>query len=246
LREQLDPEKSVRDNLGADRDTITIGERSRHVMSYLQDFLFTPERAMTPVKSLSGGERNRLLLARLFTREANLLVLDEPTNDLDLETLDLLEELLSEFPGTLVVVSHDRALLDRVVTTTLAVNGDGSVTASVGGYTDWLNQRPPPPPPPAPVKKPSPVRPARPAAERPRKLTFKERHELGELPAAIERLEAEQAEIHRRLSDPEFYRSAGGTVTALKDRLAALHTELAASYARWEELEALAARDREA
>ncbi|MHB8078622.1 MAG: ATP-binding cassette domain-containing protein [Candidatus Krumholzibacteriia bacterium] len=236
LREQLDPARSVRDNLGLDSDTITVGGRSRHVMSYLQDFLFSPERARTPVAALSGGERNRLLLARLFTREANLLVLDEPTNDLDLETLDLLEELLADFAGTLLIVSHDRTLLDRVVTGTLALTGDGSVEETVGGYSDWLERRPSSAIP-APVRRPTP---ARPAADRPRRLTFRERRELAELPAAIERLEAEQTAVHARLADPELYRSAAGEVPRLRARLAAAEAALAAAYARWEELEALA------
>ncbi len=235
LREQLDPAKSVRDNLGLDSDTITIGGRSRHVMSYLQDFLFSPERARTPVGALSGGERNRLLLARLFTREANLLILDEPTNDLDLETLDLLEELLADFSGTLLLVSHDRTLLDRVVTSTLAVGGDGTVLETVGGYADWLRQRPPVTLT-APVKKPTPERPV---SDRPRRLTFKERRELDELPAAIACLEAEQAAVHERLADPELYRSAAGLVAELRERLAAVEAGLVVAYARWEELEAL-------
>jgi len=235
LREQLDPARSVRDNLGLDGDTLTVGGRERHVMSYLQDFLFSPERARTPVGALSGGERNRLLLARLFTREANLLVLDEPTNDLDLETLDLLEELLADYAGTLLLVSHDRTLLDRVVTGTLAVTGNGTVQETVGGYADWLRQRPAVAPP-APARKPAPERPA---AERPRRLNIRERRELAELPAAIERLEAEQAAVHARLADPELYRSAAGEVPRLRERLAAAEAALGAAYARWEELEAL-------
>jgi ATP-binding cassette subfamily F protein uup len=236
LREQLDPAKSVRDNLGLDSDTITVGGRSRHVMSYLQDFLFSPERARTPVGALSGGERNRLLLARLFTREANLLILDEPTNDLDLETLDLLEELLADFSGTLLLVSHDRTLLDRVVTSTLAVGDDGTVQETVGGYADWLRQRPSATPP-APARKPTPERPV---TDRPRRLTFRERRELDELPGVIARLEAEQAAVHERLADPELYRSAAGLVAELRERLATVQAELVVAYARWEELEALA------
>jgi ATP-binding cassette subfamily F protein uup len=236
LREQLDPAKSVRDNLGLDSDTITVGGRSRHVMSYLQDFLFSPERARTPVGALSGGERNRLLLARLFTREANLLILDEPTNDLDLETLDLLEELLADFSGTLLLVSHDRTLLDRVVTSTLAVGDDGTVQETVGGYADWLRQRPPATLP-APARKPTPERPV---TDRPRRLTFKERRELDELPVVIARLETEQAAVHERLADPELYRSAAGLVAELRERLATVQAELVVAYARWEELEALA------
>ena len=141
LREQLDLDRSVRENLDLPADTVTAGGRRQHVMSYLQDFLFTPDRAHQPVRALSGGERNRLLLARLFTREANLLVLDEPTNDLDLETLDLLEELLAEFAGTMLLVTHDRTLLDRVVTSTLAVHGDGRVSETIGGYAEWRRKQ---------------------------------------------------------------------------------------------------------
>ena len=140
-REQLDPERTVFDTIGDGNDTVTANGRARHVHGYLQDFLFPPERARSPVKALSGGERNRLLLARLFTRPANVLVLDEPTNDLDLETLELLEAQLVEWPGTLLLVSHDRAFLDNVVTSTLVFEGDGRVQEYVGGYEDWLRQR---------------------------------------------------------------------------------------------------------
>ncbi len=240
LREQLDPDKSVRDNLDLDSDEVVIGGRARHVTSYLQDFLFSPERARQPVRALSGGERNRLLLARIFAREANVLALDEPTNDLDLDTLDLLEELLADFPGTLLLVSHDRALLDRVVTSVLVVPGDGSVQEAVGGYTDWLRQRPAAVV--APVKKPARAKPAAAASrdDRTRKLTFKERRERDSLPALIERLEAEQATLHERLADPALYRAAPQEVAALTVRLEALKGELAVVYARWEELEPFA------
>jgi ABC transport system ATP-binding/permease protein len=240
LREQLDPDKSVRDNLELDGDEVVIGGRARHVTSYLQDFLFSPERARQPVRALSGGERNRLLLARIFAREANLLALDEPTNDLDLDTLDLLEELLADFPGTLLLVSHDRALLDRVVTSVLVVPGDGSVQESVGGYADWLRQRPAVTA--VPAKKAAREKPATAAArdDRPRKLTYKERRELDDLPAAIERLEAEQAALHARLADPALYRAAPQEVADLTARLETLKAELATVYRRWEELEPFA------
>ena len=240
LRVQLDLERSVLDNVAEGSDQIEIEGSSRHVLSYLKDFLFTPERARQPVKALSGGERNRLLLAKLFTRPANLLVLDEPTNDLDAETLELLEELLIQYGGTLLLVSHDRALLDNVVTSTLVFEGDGLVREYVGGYEDWLRQRPPP------------VTPAKPAvtavaseaatAAKPRrqadKLSYKESRELEELPACIERLEQEQSELHAKLSDPALYQGDGAGVVRVRARLEAVDGELAIAYARWEALEA--------
>ena len=238
LREQLDPEKTVQENVGEGNDTLIINGKSRHIIGYLQDFLFTPERARTPVRILSGGERNRLLLAKLFTRPSNLLVMDEPTNDLDAETLDLLEELLLDYPGTLLLVSHDREFLNNVVTSTLVLGGDGEVREFVGGYDDWLRQA-------APVATSAPVQSAeekarpRRQAERPRKLTFKEERELEALPDRIGALEAEQGSIHRTLADPEFYRTAGGGVAKLNGRLAELEADLAEAYRRWEELESV-------
>jgi ABC transport system ATP-binding/permease protein len=242
LRAQLDLDKSVQDNVAEGSDQVQVEGQSRHVLSYLRDFLFTPERARQPVKALSGGERNRLLLARLFTRPANLLVLDEPTNDLDAETLELLEELLIQFSGTLLLVSHDRALLDNVVTSTLVFEGDGLVREYVGGYEDWLRQRPlpaaaPPRTPSAAAatgRDPAAAEPKRPAA----KLSFKESRELAELPARIETLELEQEVLHGRLADPALYQGDGSAVAAAKDRLAELESELASAYARWEALEA--------
>jgi ATP-binding cassette subfamily F protein uup len=236
LREQLDPHLTVQQNLSGDQDTVLIGDRQRHVYGYLQDFLFTPERARTPVRILSGGERNRLLLAKLFTRSANVLVLDEPTNDLDLETLDLLEELLAEYRGTLFLVSHDRAFLNRVVTSTLVFEGNGRVADYVGGYDDWLRQRPEEPKPVAAAK---PAR-ARPERERPRKLSFRERGELEELPARIESLEGELAVLHEKLADPELYRERGEAVAGMRQRLAEVEKELESCFARWQELETLA------
>lgn len=235
LRDQLDPDRTVQQNLAGDQDTVVVGGQARHVIGYLQDFLFSPDRARSPVRILSGGERNRLLLARLFTREANLLILDEPTNDLDLETLDLLEELLAEFQGTIFLVSHDRDFLNRVVTSTIAFEGDGQVNEYVGGYDDWLRQRAVPP---AATEAPKP-RAQKPAKERPRKLSFKEKRELEELPQRIDALETEQAELHARLADPAFYREAGEAVAATNSRLAAIDSELLQVYARWEELDAL-------
>jgi ATP-binding cassette subfamily F protein uup len=235
LRAQLDEERSVAHNVADGNDRLTVGGRPRHVMGYLHDFLFTVERARQPVKALSGGEKNRLLLAKLFARPANLLVLDEPTNDLDLETLELLEERLHEFTGTILVVSHDRVFLDRVVTGTLAFEGEGRVVDYVGGYSDWQRQRqaaapPPPAPPPRPVR-------LNPTPPGPRKLSYKERRELEALPAAIERLEAEQADIFAALGDPEIYKGLGASVAGLKRRLGEIEAELAEAYARWEELE---------
>jgi len=237
LREQLDLAKSVAENVGEGNDTLVIGGRSRHIIGYLQDFLFSPERARSPVSILSGGERNRLLLAKLFTRPANLLVLDEPTNDLDAETLELLEDLLVEYNGTLLLVSHDREFLNNVVSSTLAVNPDGSVTETVGGYDDWLREQ---------QAEASPASAAKPAAEkgkpqkeRARKLSFKEERELEALPDRIAGLEAEQESIHTTLADPEFYKNAGPEVATLNARLEELDAELLAAYGRWEELEGL-------
>jgi len=238
LREQLDLEKTVQENVGEGNDTVTVGGKQRHIIGYLQDFLFSPERARTPVSILSGGERNRLLLAKLFTRPSNVLVMDEPTNDLDAETLDLLEELLMEYSGTLLLVSHDREFLNNVVTSTLVLSGDGEVREYVGGYDDWLRQAAADAPAAPPAAKVAEAKP-RPKAEKPRKLSFKEERELEGLPELIGALEGEQEELHRTLSDPEFYRTAGAEVSRINARLAELETELAEAYRRWEELEVI-------
>ena len=240
LREQLDLNRTVQENVGEGNDTIIVNGKSRHIIGYLQDFLFTPERARTPVHILSGGERNRLLLAKLFTRPSNVLVMDEPTNDLDAETLDLLEELLMDYSGTLLLVSHDREFLNNVVTSTLVLTGTGEVREYVGGYDDWLRQSAAEFTP-GPAAVPAPAAPAktRNQPERPRKLTFKEERELEALPERIGKLEAEQGALHRRLSDPEFYRTAGSEVARLNGRLAELEKELEEAYRRWEELESL-------
>jgi ATP-binding cassette subfamily F protein uup len=237
MREQLNLDATVLENVGEGNDTVTINGKQRHVIGYLQDFLFSPERARTPVRILSGGERNRLLLAKLFTKPSNLLVMDEPTNDLDAETLELLEDLLCEYAGTLLLVSHDREFLNNVVTGTLAFEGDGRVSENVGGYDDWLSNRSQStsvPSEPKTVKERS-----RPEKEKPKKLSFKEERELEALPEKIAVLEGEQAELHSRLADPEFYKSAGAEVTVINERLAALEGDLAAVYSRWEELESL-------
>jgi ATP-binding cassette subfamily F protein uup len=242
LREQLDLDKTVQENVGEGNDTIVINGKSRHIIGYLQDFLFSPDRARTPVRILSGGERNRLLLAKLFTRPSNVLVLDEPTNDLDAETLELLEELLLDYSGTLLIVSHDREFLNNVVTSTLVLTGNGAVREFVGGYDDWLRQAAsesvavtaPTPAKEAGLKNAPSVK------ERPRKLSFRETRELAELPERIGALEAEQETLHATLADPDFYKSAGAEVARLNERLAVIEQELVAVYARWEELESLA------
>ncbi len=242
-RAQLDPEQTVVDSVGQGSTHVTVNGRSQHIMGYLQDFLFTPERARTPVRALSGGERNRLLLARLFTKPANLLVLDEPTNDLDVETLELLESLLVDYDGTLILVSHDRAFLDNVVTSTLAFEGDGHFVEYVGGYQDWLRQRPPPADAvaskPAPAPRQAEPRPRPKANANARKLSYKEQRELDALPERIAALEAEQASLHAQLSDPDVYRAQPETVRQIQARLAELDAELAQAFTRWEELEAV-------
>jgi ATP-binding cassette subfamily F protein uup len=215
-----------------------VGGIRRHVIGYLQDFLFAPARARSPVKVLSGGERNRLLLAKLFTKPSNVLVLDEPTNDLDIETLDLLEELLMDYPGTVLLVSHDRAFINNVVTSTLVLEGEGRVHEYVGGYDDWLRQQKAEAPV-VPVKIEERKEASRPQKEKPRKLTFKEQKELGALPKRIEELDSEQQRIVATMADPAFYRESGNKVTEAKARLAAVEKELAEAYARWAELEAL-------
>lgn len=234
-RAVLDPEKTVADNLNFGSDTITINGRSRHVMSYLQDFLFPPERVRSPVKSLSGGERNRLLLARLFIQPANLLVLDEPTNDLDVETLELLEELLCNYDGTLILVSHDRTFLDNVVTSTLAFEGDGEIYEYVGGYEDWLRQS-------RQTKAKTDVKKApakevkKEKAENKVKLSYNDQRELDGLPKKIEALESEQEEIQQKVSEPEFYKGEQAEVDKTLARLAEIEKELEHAYQRWEEL----------
>jgi ATP-binding cassette subfamily F protein uup len=238
LRGQLDDECSVQDNVAEGSDMLTVNGQRRHVLGYLKDFLFTPDRARSPVKILSGGERNRLLLAKLFVRPTNLLVLDEPTNDLDLQTLELLEDMLVRYEGTLLLVSHDRAFINNVVTSTLAFEGRGRVAEYVGGYDDWLRQRPAA----SPDRLTEPNRksgPKRVRPPRPRKMTYREKEELQNLPEQIEALEAEQASLFETLSDPQFYQSAGEAVAASRNRLADLESQLQAAYRRWEELDTL-------
>ncbi len=241
LRAQLREDRSVADNVADGADSVMLGGKPRHVISYLKEFLFAPERARSPSSVLSGGERNRLLLARLFAQPSNVLVLDEPTNDLDAETLELLEEQLLKYPGTVLLVSHDRAFLDAVVTSTLVFEGGSAVNEYVGGYEDWLRQR-------GPVETPDdkPDKPRkkvhRPAEPKPRKRTYAENLELAELPDRIEALETEQAELDERLADPDLYRQGRDAVTAVQDRRAEVEAELAALYQRWEMLESLPER----
>jgi ATP-binding cassette subfamily F protein uup len=237
LRGQLDDNASVQDNVADGYDTVQVGGQARHVIGYLQDFLFSPERARTPVRLLSGGERNRLLLAKLLARPANVLVLDEPTNDLDAETIELLEERLVAFTGTVLLVSHDREFLNNVVSSTIVFE-PGGVREYVGGYDDWLRQRAA-----APIAveaKAGNSAPASAAASAKRKLSYKEQKELASLPSEIEKLETAIAALHVTLADPQFYKQPGDLIAAEQARLAAAETRLQAAYARWEELEQLA------
>jgi ATP-binding cassette subfamily F protein uup len=236
LHAQLDDTKSVRENVGSGSDAVTINGRTRHIIGYLEDFLFTPEQAGGPVTRLSGGERNRLLLARLLAKPSNVLVLDEPTNDLDLETLELLEDLLSEYPGTLLLVSHDREFLNNVVTSTLVLEGEGRVKEYAGGYDDWLRQRPEEQPP---VAKPPTARsePMRSPPPRTRRLTYKEQRELEVLPERIAALEADLGKLQQLAADPAFYRKAPAEIISVKNRLQSLQSDVAEAYRRWEELE---------
>ncbi|MDQ7072379.1 MAG: ATP-binding cassette domain-containing protein [Gammaproteobacteria bacterium] len=236
LRSQLDEEISVVDNVGQGKDYVEINGAEKHVMGYLQDFLFTPERARTPIKSLSGGERNRLLLAKLFTQPANLLVMDEPTNDLDAETLDLLEDLLMNYQGTLLLVSHDRSFLNNVATSTIVFDDDGEVREYVGGYDDWLHQR-------AQDKRASivtkeKIKTVSQKVKKKSSLTYQEQLDLDRLPKEIEQLELQQTELHNKISDPEFYQQAPDKQAIIQDKLTSITADLEASYERWDQLEA--------
>jgi ATP-binding cassette subfamily F protein uup len=235
-RAQLDEQRSVIDNLADGRQFIQINSRQRHVISYLQDFLFAPDRCQTPVSALSGGERNRLLLAKLFSKPANLLVLDEPTNDLDIDTLDLLEELLAEYAGTVLLVSHDRMFLDRVVTSTLVFEDVAVVNEYVGGYSDWLRQRKSSEPGKAQTTNKQGTNTDRPKP-RSAKLSYKDQRELDQLPQRIEQLETEIEDIHNCMSDADFYRLPGDKIATKKERLSTVEADLKTAYRRWEELE---------
>jgi ATP-binding cassette subfamily F protein uup len=239
-REQLDPERTVWETVADGHDTVTINDRTQHVHGYLRDFLFPPERALSPVKALSGGERNRLLLARLFARPFNVLVMDEPTNDLDIETLELLEERLATWQGTLLLVSHDRAFIDHVVTSTLVFEGEGRVQEYVGGYEDWLRQR----------RQAAPGRvvasavdavaiPIRESSGTQRKPSYKEQRELEELPSRIEALEAEQQQLQSAVASPDFYKRPAAEIHDALARLEELETLLLTAYTRWDALDSL-------
>jgi len=238
LRAQLDEQKTVRENIVTGNDFIIFNGRKRHVIGYLQDFLFSPERCRTPVYVLSGGEKNRLMLAKLFTKPANVFVLDEPTNDLDAETLELLEELIFEYQGTLLLVSHDRDFLNNVVTSTIVFEGNGQVVEYIGGYDDWLRQRPqsaltqqqetnsP--------KTPTP----KPKTPKSKKLGYMQQRELQELPQKIEALEASQKALFAVMADPLFYKKERGEIATAKSEIKRIQQDIDSAYRRWEELEA--------
>jgi ATP-binding cassette subfamily F protein uup len=228
----------VQDNVADGYDTVNVAGQARHVVGYLQDFLFTAERCRTPVKFLSGGERNRILLAKLFAKPANVIVLDEPTNDLDAETLELLEDRLVQFNGTVLLVSHDREFLNNVVSSTLVFE-NGSLRECVGGYDDWLRQRPVVAEP-TPSRKECPSTLAKtPVAETKKRLSFKQQQELASLPARIEQLEADIAALHAAMGEATFYQQPGDRIAAEQGRLGKYEVDLTALYARWEELDQL-------
>ena len=240
LRHQLDTEKTVRENIDEGNDFIVFNGKKRHVISYLQDFLFSPERCRTPIHVLSGGEKNRLMLAKIFAKPANVLVLDEPTNDLDVESLELLEEVLFEYSGTLLIVSHDRAFLNNVVTSTLAFDTEGQVGEYAGGYDDWLLQRPKPEKLPVSEKKAGKKIKPKPKSPKTRKLGYKEKRELTNLPQKIDLLEADQKSLYEIMSDPNFYKKTKEEIARKKSRLAEVEQKIEAAYLRWEELERIA------
>lgn len=235
MREQLDPQKTVIETISPGSDWIEIGRERKHVTSYLGDFLFAPQRANSPVKALSGGERNRLLLARLFARSANVLVMDEPTNDLDIESLELLEATLQSYGGTLLLVSHDRAFLDNVVTQTLAAEGGGKWQEYVGGYSDWLEQRPDAAPTPAKARQENRPQDMRRAAAT--KLSFKEARELAQLPAEIAALEQQQHALTARMSGADYHKQGSEQIKTDLKLAEGIERQLAEKFARWAALE---------
>jgi ABC transport system ATP-binding/permease protein len=237
LRMALDENKTVVENIGEGNDFIVFNGEKRHVISHLKDFLFSPQRCHMPVHVLSGGEKNRLLLAKLFTQPSNVLVLDEPTNDLDIETLELLEELVFEFSGTILIVSHDRAFLNNVVTSTLVFEGKGQVTEYAGGYDDWLTQRPKSDFIQLSEKKVSEKTKQKPRQIKTQKLTFKEKQELKDLPQIIDKFESRQKELYEVMSDPQFYKMDKNKIARIKSELEEAEKAIADAYSRWEELE---------
>jgi len=236
LRQVLDPNKTVMENVAGGRDFIEVQDRKLHIISYLGDFLFTPQRAMTPVKALSGGECNRLLLAKLFSQPSNLLVMDEPTNDLDIETLELLEELLEQYKGTLLLVSHDRAFLDAVVTSVLVFEGEGKISEYIGSYQDWMLKKPEKTKPSTKdiphIKTPSVSQPSS-----PKKLSFKEQKELENLPSKIETLEKHQSELQLKMANPDFYKQSPEHIATAMEELKMVTQQLEHCYQRWTELD---------
>ncbi|MDZ4816815.1 MAG: ATP-binding cassette domain-containing protein, partial [Verrucomicrobiota bacterium] len=241
LRGQIDDAKSLKENVAGHAEMVTFMGRSRHIHGYLQDFLFDAEQVRMPARFLSGGERNRLLLAKLFLQPANVLVLDEPTNDLDAETLELLEDILLNYEGTLLLVSHDRVFLDNVVTSTLVFEGNGFVTEYTGGYSDWVRQRPGVLNP-RPIVKPAPaaVPPApKTKSERPKKFPLRDKRELEELPVQIEKWESEQAFITKKLWDPTIHQNEAVKIPLLKAELSVLEGKIKEAYSRWQDLEKL-------
>ena len=246
LRAQLDESKSVLDNVGQGRDNVTINGRTRNLNVYLEDFLFSKDRVNAPIGALSGGERNRLLLARLFAQPANLLVLDEPTNDLDVETLEILEDLLLEYDGTLLMVSHDRSFLNNIVTSTIALDGSGHVLETVGGYDDWLKQNESSKPEPMQRKpggstanesQPSPESPSRKLSYKDQRALESQKKELAELPQRIEKLENDIHSLTVEMSAPAFYQQDSAEITRMVNQLKDMQNELTQTYHRWEELE---------
>ena len=238
LHERLDYDKSVYDNIAEGCSTVVINGKARNVIGYLRDFLFTPSQSRNPVANLSGGERNRLLLARLFTQPSNVLVLDEPTNDLDIETLDLLEEFLMDYSGTVLIVSHDREFLNNVATGILAIEDSGVIKEYVGGYDDWLRQSKKVQDPQQPENQSAAKDKPKQTRQRPRKLSFNEKNELETTPALIEKLEAEQLQLHDAMANPDFYKK-GASIVTVTARAKELSKQLKDLYTRWQQLEEL-------
>ncbi len=231
----MDGSKTVQENVGSGSESVTIGDQKKHIISYLQDFLFSPERARTPLRVLSGGERNRVMLAKLFLKPSNVLVLDEPTNDLDVETLELLEEQLMNYQGTLLLVSHDRAFLNNIVTSTLVMEGDGRVGEYIGGYDDWLRQK-------AYDESKKSVREESPAKKEvtenvSSKMSYKDRRELDTLTKKIEKMEKRQQELHEKLADANFYKDHGDELPGIQQELTQIESDIKTAYDRWAELE---------